>query len=41
MVKFQILNFQKGGNVGMSFVANVLENTTVKKFYKSANICPL
>jgi len=43
MVVFYILSFANSavirGNCGMSFVANFLENTIVKKFRKSANIC--
>jgi len=32
-------HLRRDGQCGMGFVANFLENTTVKKFRKLANIC--
>jgi len=34
-----VTHLRCGGQGGMGFVANFLENTTVKEFWKSANIC--
>jgi len=36
-----IILFIGGGKHGMGFVVNFLENTTVREFRKSANICQL